>query len=146
MTCSDLSSLAVVVEEVPTPCAGRGAVGRVCCAQADSPCGGFAGMRRWPYVNGIAGPRVLRVRRWAESLGACSRLAACPPARRTLVTLGRRSTRLQILVVQVGVVRVRRRSWAGLAGFSARGGMLAAFCETRLRRQRWRGWCQLVIT
>lgn len=82
LTCPDLSSLAVVVEEVPTPCAGGGAVGRVLCAQADSPCGGFAGMRRWPYVNGIAGPRVLRVRRWAESLGACSRLAACPPARR----------------------------------------------------------------
>jgi hypothetical protein len=32
MTCPDMSSLAVVVEKVPTPCAGGGAVGRVVCA------------------------------------------------------------------------------------------------------------------
>jgi hypothetical protein len=33
MTCPDMSSLAVVVEKVPTPCAGGGAVGRVLCVR-----------------------------------------------------------------------------------------------------------------
>lgn len=106
-----------------------------------------AGMRRWPYVNGIAGPRVLRVRRWAESLGARVPVR-CKPARRTR-NLGEAVYGITDTdtCVCMGVCGARKAKKLGGLGWALGEGWAAGcLCETRLRRQRWRGWCQLVIT